>query len=94
MLLYRGNNVYDDTHMVTSPEYKERYTEVTRTSRKITRYLAKHKEQLRKEVEQEESSSSSANTSNDTDSKAQSPEKEDADEQSDIDLEDMLENSK
>ena len=79
--------------MVTSPEYKERYTEITRTSRKITRYLAKCKEQLRKEVEQEESSSSSANTSNDTDSKAQSPEKKDADEQSDIDLEDMLEKS-
>ena len=93
MLLYRGNNVYDDTRMVTSPEYKERYTEITCTSRKITRYLAKHKEQLHKEVEQEESSSSSANTSNDTDSKAQSPEKKDADEQSDIDLEDMLENS-
>ena len=44
-------------------------------------------------MEQEESSSSSANTSNDTDSKAQSPEKKDADEQSDIDLEDMLEKS-
>ena len=93
MLLYRGNNIYDDTRMVTSPEYKQRYTEITHTSRKITRYLAKCKEQLRKEVEQEESSSSSANTSNDTNSKAQSPEKKDADEQSDIDLEDMLENS-
>ena len=78
--------------MVTSSEYNERYREITCTSRKITRYLTKHKEQLQKEVEQE-SSSSSANTTNDNDSQAQSPEKKDADEQSDIDLEDMLENS-
>ena len=42
---------------------------------------------------EQESSSSSANTRNDNDSQAQSPEKKDADEQSDIDLEDMLENS-
>ena len=63
--------------MVTSSEYNERYREITRTSRKITRYLTKRKEQLRKEVEQE---SSSANTTNDNDSQAQSPEKKDADE--------------
>ena len=78
--------------MITSPQYKDRYREITCTARKITRYLSKHKEQLHKEVE-EESSSSSANYTNDTDSKPQSPEKEDADEQSDIDLENMLENS-
>ena len=42
---------------------------------------------------EEKTSSSSANITNDTDSNAQSPEKKDADEQSDIDLEDMLENS-
>ena len=91
-LLFRGNNVYDDTRMITSSEYNERYREITRTSRKITRYLSKRKEQLRKEVEQG-SSSSSANTTNDNNSQAQSPEKKDANEQSDIDLEDMLENS-
>ena len=91
-LLFRGNNIYDDTRMITSTEYNERYREITRTSRKITRYLTKRKEQLQKEVEQE-SSSSSANTTNDNDSKAQNPEKKDADEQLDIDLEDMLENS-
>ena len=78
--------------MITSSEYKERYREITHTARKITRYLSKCKEQLHKEVE-EESSSSSANNINDTDSKAQSQGKKDADEQSDIDLEDMLENS-
>ena len=91
-LLFRGNNVYDDTRMISAPEYKERYKEITCTARKITRYLAKHKEWLCKEVE-EKTSSSSANITNDTDSNAQSPEKKDADEQSDIDLEDMLENS-
>ena len=42
---------------------------------------------------EQESSSSSANTTNDNNSQAQSPEKKDANEQSDIDLEDMLENS-
>ena len=42
---------------------------------------------------EEESFSSSAITTNDNDSKALSPEKKDADEQSDIHLEDMLENS-
>ena len=78
--------------MITSSEYKERYREITHTARKITRYLSKRKEQLCKEVE-EESSSSSANNTNDTNPKAQSPDKKDADEQSDIDLEDMLENS-
>ena len=78
--------------MITYPEYKDRYRKITCTARKINRYLSKHKEQLCKEVE-EESSSSSANNTNDTDSKAQSPEKKDADEQSDIDSEDMLENS-
>ena len=45
-LLFRGNNVYDDPCMVTSSEYNERYREITRTSRKITRYLTKCKEQL------------------------------------------------
>ena len=75
-----------------SSEYNARYREITHTSRKITRYLSKWKEQLRKEVEQE-SSSSSANTTNDNNSQAQSPEKQDANEQLDIDLEDMHENS-
>ena len=42
---------------------------------------------------EQESSSSSANTTNDNNSQAQSPGKKDANEQSDIDLEDMLENS-
>ena len=63
--------------MISSSEYNERYREITRTSRKITRYLSKQKEQLQKEVEQE-SSSSSANTKNDNNSQAQSPEKKDA----------------
>ena len=47
-LLFRGNNVYDDTCMITSSEYNDRYREITRTSRKITRYLTKHKEQLQR----------------------------------------------
>ena len=45
-LLFRGNNIYDDTRMISSSEYNERYREITRTSRKITRYLSKRKEQL------------------------------------------------
>ena len=91
-LLFRGNNIYDDTHLITSCEYNDRYTEISRTGRKITRYLAKRREQLRKEVEQE-SSSSTPITTNDNDSRSPSPENNDANDEGDIDLEDMLENS-
>ena len=101
-LLFCGNNIYDDTRMITSPEYKERYREISRTSRKIERYLNRRREQLRKKVEEETSSS---NNTNKTDVQGQSDqqsvgntdsEKSDGKqngEQSDVDLEQMLENS-
>ena len=43
-LLYRGNNVFDDTRLISSAEYKMRYTEIKRTCRKIERLMNRRKE--------------------------------------------------
>ena len=89
-LLFRGNNVYDDTRMITSPEYKERQKEISRTARKIDRYLNRRREQLRKQAEEESSSSNNTNESlNNTDIEKSDSKRNG--EQSDVDLEEMLE---
>ena len=93
-LLYHGNNVFDDTRMISSTEYKMRNKEITRTCRKIDRFMNRRRLQLRKEREAEEqmttSSSSSANNNEDQEADREVPNKTG---ESDVDLEEMLEKS-
>ena len=93
-LLYRGNNVFDDTRMISSTEYKMRNKEITLTCRKIDRFMNRRRLQLRKEREAEEqmttSSSSSANNNEDQEADREVPNKTG---ESDVDLEEMLEKS-
>ena len=93
-LLYRGNNVFDDTRMISSTEYKMRNKEITQTCRKIDRVMNRCRLQLRKEREAEEqmttSSSSSANNNEDQEADREVQNKTG---ELDVDLEEMLENS-
>ena len=93
-LLYRGNNIFDDTRMISSTEYKMRNKEITRTCRKIDRFMNRRRLQLRKEREAEEemttSLSSSANNNEDQEADREVQNKTG---EFDVDLEEMLENS-
>ena len=54
-LLYRGNNRFDDTHMIGGMEYRQHYNEFSKKARKIERYFAKqHAAKEKKEKEQKE----------------------------------------
>ena len=61
-LLYRGNNIFDDSRLIRAAEYKERQREINRTNRKIQHYLQKLKDQKEtsSESEEEEQSPSSS----------------------------------
>ena len=51
--------------MISSVQYKMRNKEITRTCRKIERYMNRHRLELRKEAAEQMTSSSSANTNED-----------------------------
>ena len=71
-LLYRGNNVFDDTRMISSVEYTMRYKEITRTCRKIERYMNRRKQELWKEAEEHMTSTSSSNSNEDQEAEKKS----------------------
>ena len=86
VLLYRGNNVFDDTRRMTAPEHRERYKELTRNSRRIERHLTKRKAELRLRVQE----TSESDSESDVDYSEKDEEKE---QETEIDLEEMLEQS-
>ena len=92
-LLYHGNNVFDDTRMISSTEYKMRNKEITRTCRKIDRFMNRHRLQLRKEREAEEQMTTSSSSANNNEDQEADREVQNKTGESDVDLEEMLENS-
>ena len=92
-LLYRGNNVFDDTRMISFAEYKMRNKQITRTCRKIERVMNRHRLQLRKEAEGAADLQSCCSSSNSNKDQEEEKEAEKKSRELDVDLEEMLENS-
>ena len=96
-LVYRGNNIFEDTRMMGSQEYASQYKSLTRTARKIERYfksLEKEKEQKRKQKEIDRILEDKSEESSSDEENAKLPEDPSVDNEkptSDIDMERILE---
>ena len=96
-MIYRGNNIFEDTRMMGSQEYASQYKSLARTARKIERYfksLEKEKEQKRKQKEIDRILEDKSEESSSDEENAQLPEDPSVDNEkppSDIDMERILE---